>query len=135
MRPPVLWEAAAASQQGGSPPSRWKGRTRKWWLLVMKTRDRGGCWGARGRTCWQCFSFRLHWLRQPAKEIQNTSISQAEDTWALPTAPRHAPAEDRSSDRGVSRPQAPAPLLRLGKPAPSGEREAGPFSTPTGLSL
>lgn len=91
-----------------------KARTRERRLLVGKCGEGGIQPEARERecTCLRCFSFRLHWLRQPAKETQNTSISQGRGAQIAPTA---APPSSPSTPvfrlvQGESRPK-PSSIL------------------------
>lgn len=79
----------SAKGAGLDPPISFQGRQGpERWLLVGKCGEGGVQLEARERecTCLRCFSFRLHWLRQPAKETQNTSISQGRGAQIAPTA-------------------------------------------------
>lgn len=83
--------------------------------------------GSKGRecTCSRCFSFQLHWLRQPAKETQNTSISQGGKPGSYLLSPHQAPPQHPPSDRGENWHKPLLHSCRLGKSAPSGKRESG----------
>ena len=94
-------------------------------VVSQATRDEGKGSAARGKggghTCLPRFSFQPHWLRQPAKKIQNTYISQEEDTEATH---RTLPGSRSNTcfQRG-ERATTPAPFLQAGKICPQWQEE------------
>lgn len=109
-------------------------------VVSQVTRDEGKGSAAEGKggghTCLPRFSFQLHWLRQPAKEIQNTYISQEEDTEAthctLPSS--HSNTSFQRGERATTPCSIPPGWKNL-PPVARGGQDSHPPTPPSNTNL